>query len=263
MDLQLKYKKAFISGSTEGIGYAIAEKLVQEGAEVILNGRSEDKLHHAITKLREKFPDAKVEGIIADFSDATSVNHLIESLPEVDILVNNVGVFEFRNAKDCTDEDWNKNFQINFLSATQLTQKVLEKMISKNEGRILFIGSEYAQNINPDSIQYGVTKAAVSAYANGISKLTKNTKVTVNTILAGATYSEGVAKAIQYFAHSQGVTEEEMKKQFFAKGNPNSLLGRYLDTDEVANVATFLVSPLSLAINGATIRVDAGNNPYL
>lgn len=263
MNLNLNHKRVFISGSTEGIGFAIAKQLLSEGAEIILNGRSEAKLKLAVEKLLNEFPHGKVSGEVADFSDENAVYQLAERLGSIDILINNVGIFEIREYQNFTSDDWDRNLKINLLSASILSQKLLPKMIEKNWGRVLFIGSEFADHVQSNSIQYGVTKAAISALSNGLSKVTKNTEVTVNTILAGATYSEGVSKTIQYFAEQNNISEEEMKQQFFHRANPNSLLGRFIEPDEIAQVAAFLVSPLALAINGTSVRVDAGNNPSL
>lgn len=259
MDLLLKNKTIFISGSSQGIGYAIAENLAKEGANIIINGRDESKVNTAIDKIRQNYPNVSVKCVVADFANQTDLENALETIDEVDILINNVGVFEQREFKDTTEQDWIANFNLNVMTGVKLSQHFLPKMLNRKWGRIIFVGSEFALNVSSSSIQYGVTKSAVSALSNGLSKLTKGTEVTVNTILAGATYSDGVANTMKYFAELNNITEEQMKTNFMNQVNPNSLLERFIEPDEIANIITFLASPLSVAINGTSLRADAGN----
>lgn len=258
MNLELTSKKAFISGSTQGIGYAIAQQLVQEGAEVIINGRQKEKTEKAVLQLTEQFPNAKVSGIAADFSNKEEVTHLLEQLNDIDILINNVGIFELKDFDIISDEDWYHIFEVNTMSAVKLSRKIMPKILEKNWGRILFISSESGVNIPGNMIHYGMTKASLMAISNGLSKLTKGTEVTVNTILGGPTYSDGVARTVEHFAQVQNVTVDQMKAVIVQQTNPDSLLQRFIDPKEIANLATYLSSPLSLATNGASLRADGG-----
>ena len=258
MNLQLNGKKAFISGSTQGIGYAIAQQLLAEGADVIINGRHEEKTQQAAAKLKEEFPNKKISAIAADFADKEQVDTLLGKLPDIDILINNVGIFEVKDLKDITDEDWHSYFEINVMSGVRLSQHVLPKLLSKKWGRIIFISSESGVNVPENMIHYGMTKAAMAAVANGMSKLTKGTEVTVNTILGGPTYSEGVATAVEGIAEMQNISAEQMKDAIIQQTNPHSLLQRFITPDEIASLAVYLSSPLSLATNGSSLRADGG-----
>ncbi|WP_212002060.1 SDR family NAD(P)-dependent oxidoreductase [Chitinophaga sp. HK235] len=258
MDLQLSGKTAFISGSTQGIGFAIARQLLQEGAEVILHGRTSAKVDITVQKLRTEFPTAAISGWAADLSIPEETENLLRQLPAVDILVNNAGVFGLRDFESTTDDEWNDIFQVNVMSAVRLSRQVLQGMLSRNWGRIIFISSESGMNIPGNMIHYGVTKAAMLALGNGLSKLTKGTAVTVNTILGGPAYSEGVASATEHLAalHQQPVGV--IKEQIIQSTNPHSLLGRFIEPAEIASLAAYLASPLSSAINGASLRADGG-----
>lgn len=258
MDLKLEGKRAFISGSTAGIGFAVANQLLQEGAEVIINGRSEEKTNFAVNRLQNEFPKAKISGISADFSDKVAVYKLLDQLENIDILVNNVGVFELKELGEITDEDWYRLFEINVMSGVRLSEKLLPAMLEKKSGSIIFISSESGVNIPGNMIHYGMTKAAMIAVSNGLSKLTIGSGVTVNTILGGPTYSDGVATAIEQIANAQGLTVDDMKTIIMQQTNPQSLLGRFIKPSEVANLVTFLASPLAVAINGACLRIDGG-----
>ncbi len=258
MDLQLKGKKAFISGSTQGIGFAIAHQLLEEGASVIINGRNKEKTEKVKIELRNQFPEADISGITADFQNKDEVSRLLEKLPEVDILINNLGIFDIAEFEKIPDEEWYRYFEINVMSAIRLSKKLFPNMKQKNWGRIIFISSESGVNVPENMIHYGMTKAALSAVANGLSKLTKGTEITVNTILGGPTYSDGVAKAVNQIASSQDIEIEEMKKAIIQQSNPHILLQRFINPDEIANLATYLASPLSIATNGASLRADSG-----
>lgn len=258
MDLQLKSKTAFISGSTQGIGFAIAKQLLKEGAKVIINGRTQKKIDLAIGKLTEEIPDADVYGIPADFANADEVNQLLAKLPDIDILVNNVGIFELKPFVQIEDEDWSKIFEVNVLSGIRLSRLLLPKMLEKKWGRIIFISSESGINIPENMIHYGMTKTAMLSISNGLAKLTKNTEVTVNTILGGPTYSDGVAETITQIAQAQQQDITAIKSYVMNNYNPSSLLQRFIDPSEIANLVVYLSSPLSIATNGSALRADGG-----
>ncbi|WP_221394571.1 SDR family NAD(P)-dependent oxidoreductase [Dyadobacter sp. NIV53] len=258
MDLQLKGKTAFISGSTQGIGFAIARKLLEEGATVIINGRTEARINEAIDKLKQLIPDANVSGAAADFSKADEVNALLEGLPEVDILINNAGIFEPKPFVDITDEDWFKFFEVNVLSGVRLSRYLFPKMLAKDWGRIIFISSESAVNIPEEMIHYGTTKTAQLSISRGLSELTKGTNVTVNAVLPGPTKSEGVGEFVKQMAAAANVTPEEAEKDFFKTARPTSLLQRFASVEEIANLVTYIASPLSSGTNGSALKVDGG-----
>lgn len=257
MDMQLSGKRAFISGSTQGIGYAIAHALLSEGADVTINGRSDDTLQDAVLRLRQSVPGGNVSGIVADFADSAQVEELVGRVGEVDILVNNVGLFELAPFYEIADSEWRRYFEVNVMSGVRLSRHVLGGMIAKNWGRILFLGSESGVNIPADMIHYGVTKAAMLALSNGLSKLTRGTEVTVNTILGGPTYSAGVARTVSAIAAAQAIAPDELKAAIIG-GNQTSLLQRFIDPVEIANLALYLASPLASATNGAALRADGG-----
>lgn len=258
MDLKLKGKRAFISGSTQGIGFSVAQQLLAEEAEVIINGRDEVKINAAVTALKEQFPGAAVSGITADFSIKEQVDALLNQLNDIDVLINNVGIFELKDFGETTDEDWYHMFEVNVMSSVRLSKKLLPQMLAKNSGRIIFISSESGVNIPDNMIHYGMTKAAMMAVSNGLSKLTKGTEVTVNTILGGPTYSDGVARTIEHIAVMQNLSVDQLKAGIMQQTNPHSLIGRFIDSAEIAYLTTYLSSPLSLATNGASLRADGG-----
>jgi NAD(P)-dependent dehydrogenase (short-subunit alcohol dehydrogenase family) len=257
MDLQLSGKTAFVSGSTQGIGYTIAKALLDEGASVVINGRDEDRLRTALDSLRVAVPGAVVSGVAADFEDPQQVQHLLDCLGDLDILVNNVGLFEVKPFARISDDDWQRYFDVNVMSSVRLSRHALAHMLAKKWGRIIFIGSESGVNIPADMVHYGVTKAAMLALSNGLAKLTRGTDVTVNTILGGPTYSDGVAQAVNQISQAQAVSAEQLKAAIIA-GNQTSLLQRFIEPAEIANLALYLASPLSSATNGAAVRADGG-----
>lgn len=258
MNLQLKGKKAFISGSTQGIGFSIAKQLLQEGASVVINGRNAEKTEEAKRKLIQEFPEADVLGIVADFAKKEDLNKLLEELEDIDILINNVGVFGISDFYELKDEDWYHYFEINVMSGMRLSRKLLPAMIKKNSGRIIFISSESGVNVPENMIHYGMTKAAMSALSNGLSKLTKGSAITVNTILGGPTYSDEVAHTVKQIAEVQNLTVDQMKEIIIQTSNPHILLQRFINPEEIASLAVYLSSPLSLAVNGASLRADSG-----
>jgi NAD(P)-dependent dehydrogenase (short-subunit alcohol dehydrogenase family) len=257
VDLDLVGKRAFVSGSTQGIGYAIAEALLAEGAEVVVHGRSQERVQAAVRSLEAAVPGATVSGAAADVADPAQVRRLLEPLGEVDVLVNNVGVFGVGAFEDVADEEWQRYVDVNVMSGVRLSRHVLPGMLARGWGRILFISSESGVDVPGDMLPYGVSKAAALALANGLAKLTRGTGVTVNTILGGPTYSDGVARAVEEISRAQGVPVDEMKRAI-AAGNATSLLQRFIDPAEIASLATYLASPVSSATNGAALRADGG-----
>jgi NAD(P)-dependent dehydrogenase (short-subunit alcohol dehydrogenase family) len=257
MDLHLQGKTAFVSGSSRGIGYAIASALAAEGVQLIVNGRDAQRLEAAIERLRGEHPSSNARGIVADFAKPREVSQLIESLGEVDILVNNVGLFDLAEFVSIADEEWTRYFDVNVMSGVRLSRQVLGGMMQRNWGRILFISSESGVNVPAEMVHYGTTKAAMIALSNGIAKLTRGTSVTVNTVLGGPTYSDGVAATIAAVAESQSMTTEAMKDAIIRQ-NSTSLLERFIDPTEIANLVTYLASPLASATNGAAVRADGG-----
>lgn len=257
MELELTGKRAFVSGSTEGIGYAIAAGLILAGAAVVVNGRDEQRLHSATEKLRALRPDADVTGIAADFADAGQVRSLVERLGDLDILVNNVGIFDVRPFTDIADEEWQRYFEVNVMSGVRLSRHVLGGMLARGWGRILFVSSESGIDVPADMTHYGATKAAMLALANGLAKSTRGTSVTVNSIVGGPTYSEGVARAVEQIARAQGMDPADLKQAIAAR-NTTSLLERFIEPEEIAHLALYLASPRASATNGAAMRADGG-----
>lgn len=258
MDLQLKGKTAFISGSTAGIGCSIAKQLLAEGATVVINGRTQAAIDTAITTLKAELPDAAVSGIPADFSKGGEVAALLDKLPAIDILVNNVGIFEPKPFEEIPDEDWFRFFEVNVMSGVRLSRRLFPQMLAKGWGRIIFISSESAVMIPDEMIHYGMTKTAQLGISRGLAERTKGTHVTVNTVLPGPAQSRGVGTFISDLAKQEGVSDAEMETKFFRDFRPSSLIQRFASTDEIANMVTYLASPLSSATNGATLRVEGG-----
>ncbi|RHX86170.1 SDR family NAD(P)-dependent oxidoreductase [Leptospira stimsonii] len=258
METLLKGKRALVTGSTAGIGFAIAKQLLNEGAIVFINGRTESRVDQAIEQLKKEIPNADVKGLIADFGKKQEIDSILKELPEVDILINNVGIFEPKDFLEIPDEDWFRFLEINLLSGVRLSRFYLPKMLKKNWGRILFISSESGVQIPEEMIHYGVTKSAQISLARGIAELTKGTNVTVNSVLPGPTRSEGVGGFIENLAKNQNVSTETVEKDFFKNARPSSLLQRFESVDEIANLVTYLSSNLSSGTNGAAMRVDGG-----
>jgi NAD(P)-dependent dehydrogenase (short-subunit alcohol dehydrogenase family) len=257
VDLQLHGKRAFVSGSTQGIGYAIARALLAEGAEVTVNGRTPGTVRGAVDRLRAEVPGASVSGVAADFAHPGQVDDLLGALGEVDVLVNNVGLFGLARFEDVADDEWRRYVDVNLMSGVRLSRHVLGGMLARGWGRIVFVSSESGVNVPADMVHYGVTKAAMIALGNGLAKLTRGSEVTVNTILGGPTYSDGVAGTVARIAEAQAVTTDEMKAAIIG-GNPTTLLQRFIEPTEIANLAVYLASPLAAATNGAAVRADGG-----
>lgn len=257
MDMQLRGRRAFISGSTQGIGYAIASALAGEGARVVLNGRDGRRVDESVARLRAERPGADVAGVAADFGDAGSVARLLEAVGEVDILVNNVGLFGLAAFEAVGDDEWLRYFEVNVMSGVRMSRHLLGGMLDRGWGRIVFIGSESGVDVPADMVHYGVTKAAMIALGNGLAKQTRGTAVTVNTVLGGPTYSDGVAGAIEELAARRSVPIASMKEAVIGQ-NRTSLLERFITPAEVADLVTYIASPRAAATNGAALRVDGG-----
>ena len=258
MNLQLKNKTALVTGSTAGIGLAIATSLLMEGASVIINGRTDQRIQQAINQLQQQIPGCKVTGIAADFEDIQQVAGLVKQAGNIDILINNIGIFEPKPFFEIPDADWFKFFEVNVMSGVRLSKAFMPLMLQQNWGRIIFISSESGVLTPEEMIHYGTTKTAQLAVSRGLAELTKGTAVTVNAVLPGPTWSEGASGFIENLAASLQQPVKEVEASFFKDARPTSLLQRFATVDEVASMVTYLVSPLSSATNGAAIRVDGG-----
>jgi NAD(P)-dependent dehydrogenase (short-subunit alcohol dehydrogenase family) len=257
MDLQLTNKRALVTGSTAGIGLAIAQQLAAEGAHVIITGRTEARIQAATAAILKQTPTAQVHGVAVDFGHADQVQHLLREVPTVDILVNNIGIFAPQEFTDITDEDWMRFFEVNVMSGVRLSRQYFPLMLAQNWGRILFISSESGLQIPQEMIHYGTTKTAQLGVARGLAELTKGTNVTVNSVLPGPTASEGVEDFIKKLS-AEGKSKEEAERDFFQNARPSSLLQRFATPEEVAHMVVYLASPLASATNGASVRVDGG-----
>lgn len=258
MDLQLKIKTALVSGSTAGIGFAIATQLLREGAKVYINGRSQARVDEAVQRLKDLVPGADVSGRAADFSKVEEIDALLRAIPSVDILVNNVGIFEPKDFVNITDADWMRFYEVNVMSGVRLSRHYFPLMLAQNWGRVIFISSESSIMIPSEMIHYGMTKTAQLAVSRGLAELTKGTNVTVNSILPGPTRSEGVGTFVDDLAKSRGISTEEMEKDFFKTARPSSLINRFASVEEIANMVAYVASPLSSATNGAALKVEGG-----
>lgn len=258
MDLQLRGKRALVTGSTAGIGLAAATGLFKEGASVVVNGRTNERVEQAVAKVRGTGGNGDVSGIAADLSTAQGVAQLVRLLPEVDILVNNLGIFEPKPFEEIPDEDWLRFFETNVLSGVRLTRHYLPAMRRKDWGRIVFISSESGLQIPVEMIHYGMTKTAQIAIARGVAESVAGTGITVNSVLPGPTESEGVAQFVADLARQRGVDRSVVEAEFFRTARPSSLLKRFATVEEVANMIVYVCSPLASATNGAALRVDGG-----
>jgi NAD(P)-dependent dehydrogenase (short-subunit alcohol dehydrogenase family) len=258
MDLQLIGKIALVTGSTAGIGLAIAEALAAEGASVIVNGRTRQRVETALRQLREKRLVGPVEGMAADLGTADGVKEITERFPDVDILVNNLGIFEPKPFEEIPDQDWFRFFEVNVMSGVRLSRHYLPRMKQKNWGRVVFVSSESGLQIPGEMIHYGMTKTAQLAVARGMAETTAGTAVTVNSVLPGPTASEGVSQFVDQLAAGGKLSREEVERDFFKTGRPSSLLQRFERPEEIAALVAFVVSPRASAINGAALRVDGG-----
>jgi len=258
MEFDFKGKIAFISGSTAGIGMAIAQRLGHEGADIVINGRTEDRVRIALGEIKKEVRNVDVRGIAADLGTAAGCAEVVRQLPQVDILINNVGIFEPKPFTEISDADWDRFYAVNVMSGVRLTRTYLPAMLQRNWGRVVFMSSESGVQIPEEMIHYGMTKAAELDLVNGLAQLTKGKRVTVNAVLPGPTASEGVTDFVDKLASSAQQTAEEFEKEFFRSVRPTSLLQRFATVDEVANMVAYLCSPLASATNGAAVRVDGG-----
>jgi len=258
MDLGLKGKRALVTGSTGGIGYAAAAGLAREGARVVVNGRTEARVAAAIARLGVEIPGAELEGIAADLGSAAGCARLTAQLPEVDILVNNVGIFEPKAFEEIPDADWLRFFEVNVLSGVRLSRHYLRGMRARNWGRIVFVSSESGLQIPAEMIHYGMTKTAQISVARGLAETLAGTGVTVNSVLPGPTASEGVGGFLEQMAKSRGVEVAQIEREFFATARPSSLLRRFETPAEVAALIVYVCGVPSAATNGAALRVDGG-----
>ena len=256
MNLELINKTALVSGSTKGIGFAIAFQLATEGAQVIVNGRSEKAVAAALEQIWQAVPEAKAEGFVGDLSTTEAVEALVKRFPTVDILVNNLGIFEPKPFEEIPDEDWRRFFDVNVLTGVRLSRTYVSGMKQRKWGRVIFISSESAIQIPVEMIHYGVTKTALLGLSRGLAESCAGSGVTVNAILPGPTRSAGVEEFVTKL--SGGQTFEAFEKEFFTSVRPSSLIKRFASPAEVANLVTFVCSPVASAITGAALRVDGG-----
>jgi NAD(P)-dependent dehydrogenase (short-subunit alcohol dehydrogenase family) len=258
MDLGLKGKTAVVSGSTAGIGFAIAAALAAEGAQVVINGRTEARVNSAMEQIARRVAGAQLRAAAADLGSHAGVEAFLKKVPEADIVVNNLGIFEPKPFLEIPDSDWLRFFEVNVLSGVRLSRHFLPGMLKKKWGRVIFISSESAQHIPAEMIHYGMTKTAQVAIARGIAESVAGTGVTVNSILAGPTASEGVGGFVEDMAKQQGVTKAEIEKQFFSTVRSSSLLKRFETPEEVAAVVAFVASAQAVSINGSAVRAEGG-----
>lgn len=256
MDLQLKGKTALVTGSTAGIGLAIAKRLMEEDADVIICGRSRAKLDAAVA-------ESGARGVLADPATAEGAAALFAAAPEIDILVNNLGIYESKPFLEITDADWLQFFEVNVLSGARLARLYFPGMLARDWGRIIFIASDSALIVPPDMIHYGMTKTAQLAISRGLAASTKGTQVTVNAVLPGTTRSEGIVDFLKSVVDDPNAPEADIEREFFAKERPTSLIQRMIDPEEIAALVAYVASPLSSATNGAALRVDGGITPTI
>jgi NAD(P)-dependent dehydrogenase (short-subunit alcohol dehydrogenase family) len=257
MDLDLTDKLSLVTGSTAGIGYAIAASLAQEGARVIVNGRSQSSVDNAVSRIQSD-TGGNLSGFAGDLGIDATARLLTEKFPDVEILVNNLGIFEPKEFEDITDADWRHFFDVNVLSGVRLARLFLPGMRRRNWGRIIFISSESAVQIPAEMIHYGMTKTAQLAVSRGLAEAVAGTGITVNSILPGPTKSRGVGEFVGALAKSEGKSFEAFEKVFFEKFRPTSLIKRFAAPEEVASLVTYIASPIASATTGAALRVDGG-----
>ena len=258
MKIDLSGKTALVTGSTSGIGHATAKGLAAAGATVVVNGRAQGKVDAAVATIAKAVPDAKVRGVAADVSTAAGCKTLVTALPEVDILINNAGIFEPKEFFDIPDDDWSRFFEVNVMSGVRLARAYMPGMLKRNWGRIVFISSESALNIPTEMIHYGMTKTAQLAVARGLAEMTRGTAVTVNSVLPGPTMSEGVEAFVKDLAKQNGQSVDEAASQFIKRFRPTSLLQRFASVEEIANMVVYAASKEASATNGAALRAEGG-----
>jgi NAD(P)-dependent dehydrogenase (short-subunit alcohol dehydrogenase family) len=258
MKIDLSGKTALVTGSTSGIGHAIARGLASAGAAVVVNGRTQTKVDATVAAMAKALPDAKVRGVAADVSTAAGCETLLVALPDVDILINNAGIFEPKSFFEIPDEDWSRFFEVNVMSGVRLSRAYMPGMLKRNWGRIVFISSESALNIPKEMIHYGTTKTAQLAVSRGLAEMTRGTAVTVNSVLPGPTMSEGVEAFVKDLARQNGQSVEEAASRFVKQFRPTSLLERFASVEEIANMVVYVASKEASATNGAALRAEGG-----
>jgi NAD(P)-dependent dehydrogenase (short-subunit alcohol dehydrogenase family) len=262
MDLHLKGKTALVTGSTAGIGLEIARKLAAEGADVVVTGREQTKVNQAVEAIRRS-GGGTVRGVVADAATAEGAAALLKAASDVDVLVNNLGIYEIKPFGEITDDDWRRYFDINVLSGARLARQYFPGMLKRNWGRIIFISSESGLVTPGEMVHYGMTKTAQLAVSRGLAALTKGTNVTVNSVLPGPTRSEGIVDFLKSLASDPQASASEIEAEFFAEHRSSSLVQRMIEPDEIANLVAYVASPLSSATNGAALRVDGGVTPTI
>jgi NAD(P)-dependent dehydrogenase (short-subunit alcohol dehydrogenase family) len=258
MKIDLKGKTALVTGSTSGIGNAIARGLAAAGASVVVNGRTQAKVDAAVGATTKAVPGSKVRGVAADVSTIAGCKVLVAALPDADILINNAGIFEPKGFFDIPDEDWSRFFEVNVMSGVRLARAYMPGMLKRNWGRIVFISSESALNIPKEMIHYGTTKTAQLAVSRGLAEMTRGTAVTVNSVLPGPTMSEGVEAFVKDLARQNGQSVEEAASQFVKQFRPTSLLQRFASVEEIASMVIYVASKEASATNGAALRAEGG-----
>jgi NAD(P)-dependent dehydrogenase (short-subunit alcohol dehydrogenase family) len=258
MRIDLSGKTALVTGSTSGIGHAIAKGFAGAGADVVINGRTQAKVDAAVAAIGKAVPGAKVRGVAADVSTSADCEKLAAALPDVDILINNAGIFEPKGFLDIPDDDWSRFFEVNVMSGVRLSRAYLPGMLKRNWGRIVFISSESALNIPKEMIHYGMTKTAQLAVSRGLAEMTRGSAVTVNSVLPGPTMSEGVEAFVKDIARQNGQSVEEAASQFVKQFRPTSLLQRFATVEEIANMVVYVASKEASATNGAALRAEGG-----
>jgi NAD(P)-dependent dehydrogenase (short-subunit alcohol dehydrogenase family) len=258
MKIDLSGKTALVTGSTSGIGYAIAKGLAAAGADVVVNGRTQAKVDAAVAAIAGALPGSKVRGTAADVSTAAGCKTVVAALADVDILINNAGIFEPKGFFDISDEEWTRFFDVNVMSGVRLSRAYMQGMLKRNWGRIVFISSESALNIPKEMIHYGVSKTAQLAVSRGLAEMTRGTAVTVNSVLPGPTMSEGVETFVKDLAKQNGQSVEEAASQFVKQFRPTSLLQRFASVEEIANMVVYVSSKEASATNGAALRAEGG-----
>jgi NAD(P)-dependent dehydrogenase (short-subunit alcohol dehydrogenase family) len=258
MDLGISGRTALVTGSTAGIGFAIAAALAREGATVVVNGRTSARTDEAVGRIRGLHPAAAISGVAADLGTADGTRRLVAAVPTVDILVNNVGIFAPIPFEKITDEEWLEIFQVNVMSGVRLSRAYLPAMRTANWGRVVFISSESALQIPTEMIHYGMTKTAQLAVSRGLAESLSGTGVTVNAVLPGPTRSEGVEGFLKEMAKQQGIDETAIEREFFRSGRPSSILQRFTTPDEVAEMVVFVCRARASGTTGAALRVDGG-----
>src|ERR1700753_2065173 len=256
MKIDLSGKTALVTGSTAGIGLAIARGLAATGAAVVVNGRNQSKVDATVAAITKAVPGSKARGVGRDVDTAAGCGSLVAAVPEVDILINNTGIFEPKDFFEIPDEDWARFFETNVMSGVRLSRAYLRGMLKRNWGRVIFISSESALNIPTEMIQYGMTKTAQLAISRGLAELTRGTAVTVNSVLPGPTMSEGVETFVKDHLRRNGQSVEEAASQFVKQFRPTSLLQRFATVEEIANMVVYIASKESSATNGASLRAE-------